>query len=287
MRTPLFVGACAVSATALVAASSAACGRDEASVPSGTIAVASSADFRTVFLLSPSGPTVRRVRAPDIMLGLRADLSSSGRRIAIAGSKGIWILSRTGSNARRLPIVRPSATHQPDWVTWAPTGRELVFSRGEGLFTVNASGTMLRKLSNGPVYAPDWSPSGDHIVFVRDPADSTGVGVIQSVGIDGRDVHSITVGGHPDVSPDGSTVAFAKGDGIYVLPITGGKPKLVVRRGEHPEWSPDGDYLAFTRPVECGEGGCSGRVFVVRSTGGRPRPIGPAIFDIGPLSWSE
>jgi len=71
------------------------------------------------------------------------------------------------------------------------------------------------------------------------------------------------------------------------MSMTGGKPKLVIRNGERPEWSPDGRYLAFTRQVVCGDAVCSGRVFIVRATGGKARAIGPEIFDIGPLSWSK
>lgn len=110
--------------------------------------------------------------------------------------------------------------------------------------------------------------------------------LIQSIEIDDRKVRSIVRGRDPDVSPDGAKLAFAQRKGIYVMPLEGGKPRLIITRGEHPEWSPDGRYLAFTRRVKCGEAGCSGRVFLVRATGGRARAIGPRIFEIGPLSWS-
>jgi Tol biopolymer transport system component len=89
------------------------------------------------------------------------------------------------------------------------------------------------------------------------------------------------------VSPDGSKLAFARQDGVYVASMHGGGLRRVVQNAEHPEWSPDGAYLAFTRWVECGEAGCSGRVFVIRMAGGRARPLGPLVFDIGRLSWSR
>ncbi|MGH3133058.1 MAG: hypothetical protein ACRDNY_04845 [Gaiellaceae bacterium] len=221
------------------------------------------------------------------MISLRADLSSDGRRIAISGSRGIWIFRRSGVGAHRLAFAPPTAPVLPDWVTWAPNGRRLVFTRNEALFTIGTGGRKAKKLLDGNAYAPDWSPTGATIVYVRNPSPRTGGGLIQSIAPNGGEHRSIVRGGHPDVSPDGSRLAFARRNGIYVVPMAGGEPKLIVRNGEHPEWSPDGRYLAFTRPVVCGESGCSGRVFIVRATGGRPRPIGPLVFDIGPLAWSR
>jgi len=270
----------------LLAGASATQERSEAFAPKGTISVGSSADFRTVFLIAPATGVVTHVRAPDAMISLRADLSRDGKRVAISGSRGIWIFLRSGAGARRLVAASPTA-FAPDWVTWAPSGRELVFTRNEALFTVSSTGRSVKELLGGRVDAPDWSPAGAPIVFVRNPSLKSGGGLIQSIEPDGRGIRSIVRGGHPDVSPDGSKLAFARGDGVYVMQIGRGKPKRIVRDGEHPEWSPDGRYLAFVRNVSCREGGCSGRVFIVRATGGKARAIGPEIFDIGPLSWSK
>lgn len=162
-----------------------------------------------------------------------------------------------------------------------------MFGRDEGLYTVAASGKDEKRIFSGSVYAPDWSPTGDEIVFVRNPAQGTGAGVIHSLRPDGSDLRAVIWGGHPDVSPDGTMLAYARRDGIHVAAMTGGRSKRIIGNAEHPEWSRDGNYLAFTRSVDCSEAGCSGRVFIVRATGGRARPVGPRIFDIGPLSWSR
>jgi hypothetical protein len=89
----------------------------------------------------------------------------------------------------------------------APSGRELVFTRDEDLFTVDARGKNVKRLFDGRAYAPDWSPNGDVIVFVRNAAEGTGGGIIHAIGVDGRDLRAVTPGGHPEVSPDGSKVA--------------------------------------------------------------------------------
>jgi dipeptidyl aminopeptidase/acylaminoacyl peptidase len=258
-------------------------GRD-AALPRDTISVVSSDDSRIVFLIKPGTGAVARVRAPDKILDTKADLSRDGTRIAIGGLRGLWTFRRRGGGARLLGL--DSKRFSPGWATWSPSGRHLAFERGEALYTVRVNGGKTRKIFGGPAYAPDWSPTGSFIVFVRNPAPLTGAGTIHSIGTDGRNLRSIVRGGHPDVSPDGARIAFARRDGVYVVPVAGGRPRRVVRNAEHPEWSPDGKYLAFTRAVSCSEVGCNGRVFVIRAKGGRARALGPPIFEIGPLSWS-
>jgi Tol biopolymer transport system component len=292
--TSVRLGACFATALAVATASSAGCAharpadasRQRASTPRGTIALATTADFRTVFLIFAASGRVTRVRAPVGLLDLKADLSRDGRRIAVGGLNAIWTFARSGGAARRVVgVARNGAA--PGEPSWSPSGRQLVFTRDGDVFTVDASGKNLKRLFDGRAYAPDWSPTGTEILFVRNPASRSGAGVIHSIGTDGRNLRSIVFGGHPDVSPDGAAVAFARRDGIYVAALAGGRPRRIIRNAENPEWSPDGRFLAFTRDVRCYEAGCSGRVFIVRATGGRAHAVGPRVFDIGPLSWSR
>jgi Tol biopolymer transport system component len=279
-RSGIAVGVCAIAIAGCAQA------ENRSSRPEGTIAVATSADFRTIVLISPATRQFRGIRAPDGLVDLKAELSQDGTKIAIAGLKGIWIFARSGASARRI-LDAGSTQFLPGELAWSPSDAEFAFTRGEALFSVGANGKNVKKLFGGRAYAPDWSPVGNQIVFVRNPASGTGGGVIQSIGTDGSNLRLITHGGHPDISPDGSKLAFARRDGIYVMPLMAGKPRLIIRNAEHPEWSPSGYYLAFTRNVNCGEAGCSGRVFIVRATGGTPRAIGPRIFEVGALSWSR
>lgn len=255
--------------------------------PPGTIAVASSADFRTVLLISPGSGHVTRSRTPDKIVGLQVDLSTDGRKIAFAGARGIWTMSRAGFAPRLLVRVAPTAVFAPDWVVWSPSARQLAFTRKEVLYRVSVSGRRVTRIWRGRAYAPDWSPRGSSIVFVQNASLRTGSGVIQSIGVDGRHRRSIAEGGHPDVSPNGTQIAFARRDGIYVVPARGGKARRLIARGEHPEWSPDGRFIAFTREVKCADAGYEGRIFIVPVAGGEPSPVGPRIFEIGPLSWSR
>jgi Tol biopolymer transport system component len=259
--------------------------------PSGTIAVGTSQDSRSVLLIDPGSGAVTRVRAPTSLLELRTELSPGGTAIAVTGLDGIWVMARDGSGGRHV-VGDEDARTLPGDASWSPNGRRLVFVWEDDLFTIDADDEIVEKkgldrLWRGYAYAPDWSPTGREIIFVRNPQEVTGGGLISAIGADGRNLRAIVTGGHPDVSPDGSKIAFARPDGVYVVPIEGGEPRRVVRDAERPEWSPDGKYLAFTRVVRCGEAGCDGRVFVVPESGGRARPVGPALFEIGRLSWSR
>jgi Tol biopolymer transport system component len=252
--------------------------------PLGTISVVS-ADRRTIFLIAPATGRTTRVRAPALILDMRADLSNDGHRIATAASNAIWVFDRSGANARRVVRVPEGGPDLAD-ASWSPGGQRLVFARNDSFFTVDVRGKNVKRLVAGPAHAPDWSPTGSAIVFVG--VAGRRADVISSIKTDGSHLRRVLQGGDPDVSPDGKKLAFARRGGIYVVPIAGGTPERVISYARHPEWSPDGAYLAFTQTGRrCNEAGCSGRVLIVRATGGRARAIGPTIFNIGPLSWSR
>lgn len=78
------------------------------------------------------------------------------------------------------------------------------------IYVINSDGTGLWRLTHGGDYHyPDWSPSGDTIIF-----DGFGSG-IQTVQVTGGDVTTVLEDGladRPDWSPDGSQVAFHRPD---------------------------------------------------------------------------
>lgn len=41
---------------------------------------------------------------------------------------------------------------------WSPDGKMIVFSRSDGLFIINADGTNMHRITQGPHFQPAWRP---------------------------------------------------------------------------------------------------------------------------------
>jgi Tol biopolymer transport system component len=169
-------------------------------------------------------------------------------------------------------------------LAWAPDGRRLAFVNDETIYTISVNGNDLRKVAQGAF--PSWTKDGKHIVFVSGWNGNTAVGDIDVSGVDGTGLRSLGRGLYPEVSPAGDDVAYSTPVGVFVRPLARGDPRLVAPNGFGPVWSPDGMFLAFIRYTTCGEGACSGRVFIVPVKGGTPHAVGPTMGDPGqPGGW--
>lgn len=92
---------------------------------------------------------------PDSVTSLNPDWSRDGKRIAFVavfpGSEAqIAIMQADGSSLIRLTDGTDPA--------WSRDGSKLVFSRTDGLFTINPDGTNLVRLTTGQHHAPAWRP---------------------------------------------------------------------------------------------------------------------------------
>lgn len=256
--------------------------------PGGVIAVPAEVDSPVIFLVYPRSGITRRVTAPDYVLSV--DLSPDRRRLAVAGTTGVWVMRLDGRGAKRIVDLRNQRFGASD-VEWSPEGRRLAFVRGRTLFTASADGANIKRLVQH-ADSPDWTPDGRRIVFVRNPDASSGNGIVASIRTDGRALKRVVRAGKwygPRVSPDGSRLAFYRSgsSGIFVSSAHGGPVRRLLASGSQPEWSPDGRFIAFARNTRCGHAVCEGRIFVVDANGGKARGYGPVITDIGALSWSR
>jgi hypothetical protein len=211
--------------------------------------------------------------------------SPDGRQIAFTrweDPRGVWVADGDDASATRV-FEWPRETRYP---SWSPNGNEIVFMRqhrgridekerciawGDRVFCFALppnphynlgvvrveDGSFWEPLpsSSERSLTPDWSPSGDQIVY----ADVYGL-FVQSA--DGQDRYQLTHDNKdisPAWSPDGQRVAFvrrqhdhwevyivdADGSNLRRLTTTPLRPDGVPANSVSPAWSPDGNYIAF------------------------------------------
>lgn len=116
------------------------------------------------------------------------------------------------------------------------------------------------------------------VFFVRRQAGTSEIWSVDLGGGDETRMLSASGGSlrDPDVSPDGSRIAFTRegpgGSRVLVAAVDGtGERELVSRAGSwsQPRWSPDGRRL-----VVVGRQGGSSALYLVDAEGGEPRPLG-------------
>ena len=103
----------------------------------------------------------------------------------------------------------------------------------------------------------------------------------------------------PQISPDGSTVAFvrvvvdAKRTGyetsIFAVPARGGEaPRRLTSgtRDSSPRWSPDGTQLAFVRSIEKDGQPQAGQIYLLRTDGGEARALTDLPRGAGSPIWA-
>lgn len=102
------------------------------------------------------------------------------------------------------------------------------------------------KCPTGEQGAPTWSPDGTEIAFAKNRECGTQITVVSAEGGRLRTV-SNGYGVLPDWSPDGRTILYRSRDGFSVVPVQGGKSRLL--RSDDGDmgasWSPDGRRIAF------------------------------------------
>ncbi len=136
--------------------------------------------------------------------------------------------------------------------------------------------------TNKNIQAPNWTATDNHLIFNSE-------GKIYNIAIKGGtkpepiDIPDVTnINNDHGISPDGKQLALSAGtpSKIYVLPITGGTPRLVTPTGPSyfHGWSPDGKTLAF-----CGQRGGEFDIYTIPVAGGEEKRLTTAPgLDDGP-----
>lgn len=130
---------------------------------------------------SDGGDLVRVTNRPGAQHDVPLDFSPDGTQLVYYQSMhsdpdphtdgSLWVVNVDGSDAH--PITT-DASRPADWARWSPDGERILFaserlSETGPIWTVSPTGTELTKLFEDPeggfALAPDWSPSGEEIVF--------------------------------------------------------------------------------------------------------------------------
>jgi len=188
--------------------------------------------------------------------------SPDGARIAIGRS------TFAGTYADEIRLVNPDGTNSVTVasnvfdlnhkITWSPNGTKLAYiGTNRAIFIVNADGTGLTKLLNGPTNINDlaWSPDGSKFaysngadVFVMN-ADGTAQTNLTNgpINIQGEPGASLL----PRWSPDGTRLLFSgqanNFRNIFVINADGSgmAPVITLSTSVEPAWSPDGQKITF------------------------------------------
>jgi TolB protein len=161
---------------------------------------------------------------------------------------------------------------------------------GVDLWTVGTDGHGARTIvgTSGWDEAPAWSPDGRTIAFEKasyeagEHGEGPGTIDVWTVRADGRGRRNVTRDGSassPAWSPDGGTLAFGRGNGIFIVRRDGSRKRHLARRADPttPAWSPDGRRIAFTTP---------GEVWLVGRDGAGERRLARGAFSDTRAVWS-
>lgn len=203
-------------------------------------------------------------------------VSRDGTRIAVGTGiptttfQVFDVASRT--RLLRRPAGGAAFPSQPAFCSFSPDASQLVVSGPHGLGLMNQTdGTITAMITSSNSSMPDWSPDGNHMVYVQVPG--AGIGSI--------DAPAVTSGTIARLDFDGTNWAL----GPSLADAAGGN-------NYHPTYSPDGEWVVYNRSPSnigsMGAGDSSGgssdcvtdaEMWVVSSSGG-----GAAMqLDIGPV----
>jgi Tol biopolymer transport system component len=190
----------------------------------------------------------------------------------------IWTSDLDGSNPKRLTNDQAD----DDNPIWLPDGKRIIYnSERNGIKQIclayaNGREPQQLSLSDSDNVISDISADGTKIVYATTKNDSDIWSVSLETGKESQITSDIGVEFWPDVSPDGSMVAYQAikrisiGDKLLNSELTaqqiGGDGRIfqLANDGFYPQWSPDGKKLGFLRS----ESSKNTFLWVVSNTGG-------------------
>jgi TolB protein len=180
--------------------------------------------------------------------------SRRGGIYRLVGRRSRWLVKATerpvglAVDGRRFAIVTNHDECCNFTPAWSHDGMRLAWSYRGDLWTIHADGTDERQLATG-ASLPSWSPDDRRLVFERE--DARKQHAVYRIDAAGRGSRRLAAGRKPAWSPDGTTIAFVRGNGVYVIDPDGRSERKLTTTGLATtgplSWSPDSTRIAVSR----------------------------------------
>ena len=186
-----------------------------------------------------------------------------------------WVKTFSRNSEYELSLVAGGPSFSPDGERFATVGPGGPNAKGSGVAIANAGGETFQVVyrdSTRNILGPQWSPSGDKIIFgignfaaffngfhsqFMQPEDrAEGGAQVAMINSDGTGYRELTSGannnGFPSMSPDGKRFVYRTfgpdGDGLRIMDIETKKITPIAGGYDNfPLWSPRGDLIMFSR----------------------------------------
>jgi Tol biopolymer transport system component len=131
-----------------------------------------------------------------------------------------------------IDTLLPSTGPSYGWHAWSPAGDAIAYGVGRGgsrrIEIIDTSTWQIRELMGGKqfgtceVWAPDWSPVSDHIVFTSCKRE------LYVVNVDGTGLSLLAESAYaPRWAPDGKSIFFLRGSSLMRVAASGGPAQQV------------------------------------------------------------
>jgi len=229
--------------------------------------------FNNIWMIRRDGkkltPITSKRQMPEVRVGgIELQTFSYGVHWGLDPTKFMYVSSRNGNYDiwmceinRGRNLTHKRLTSNKGWdgdPSWSPKGDKLVFvsnRSGNGdlwILDMTANKSEPRQITFNPGidFSPTWSPDGSHIIFTSKRFNNY---EIYSFNIHTDSLKRLTMSKKmerfPSCSPNGKWVAFYSERNISIVPILGGKIRLLASDVKPdsggPSWSPDSRYIAY------------------------------------------